>query len=228
MSDIKKYIKLVEDIEKRTYKGDAKEFGGTSIKGTGAAPAIKWLVSNGIITSGMKVLDYGAGKYGRNALYLKEMGCEVYAYDPYNGVDDDGWVGVSSTLPQSKDFDLGFTSFVLNVVPGNIEDDIISEIDLFCDTSVHITRNMDIYDTVKNALERKDKAVVEFFENDYATDELKEKLHNGTLSKEDIVSFCEHGVVTSKSPPRFQRIPDLSGKGFEPTRLNYKFKIYKK
>lgn len=221
-------VGIREGIEKRTYKGTAKEFGGTSIKGTGASPAIKWLVSKGIITTGMTVLDYGAGKYGRNAKYLKEIGCEVYTYDPYNGTDSDGWCGVSTMLPKNKDFDIGFTSFVLNVVPSNIEDDIISELDLFCRHSIHITRNMDIYDTIKKSLERKNKAVVEFFTNEYAdNDDIIKKLHNDELSKVDIMDFCEYGSITSKSPPRFQRIPDLSNKGFDVIQTNYGFKIYR-
>lgn len=225
MSDIRKYITLIESAEKRTYKGGAKEFGGTSIKGTGAAPAVKWLVGKGFIESGMKVLDYGAGKYGRNSEYLKELGCTVYAYDPYNGSDSDGWNGVSTSLPDTKDFDIGFSSFVLNVVPDSIENDIISELSSYCDVSIHITRNMDIYDTIKSALERMDKTVVEFFENEYANADLIEKLHNNELTKEEIVEFCEYGTVTSKG---FQRIPDLTTKGFEAIRNTYKFKIFKK
>ncbi|MFM9691760.1 hypothetical protein, partial [Streptomyces galilaeus] len=71
----------------------------------------------------------------------------------------------------------------------------------------------------------KDKLVVEFFENEYATDELVEKLHNDELTKEDIVDFCIFGTVTSKG---FQRIPELTNKGFSSLRNTYKFKIFKK
>lgn len=173
----------------------------------------------------MKVLDYGAGKFGRNAEYLKSIGCKVYAYDPYNGDDSDGWRGVSTTLPDDKDFDVGFSSFVLNVVPDEIENQIIKEMDTYCDSNLHITRNMDIYDTIKSALERKDKLVVDFFENEYANDELIKRLHDDELTKEEIVNFCIFGTVTSKG---FQRIPDLTHKGFEVIRNTYKFKIFKK
>lgn len=220
-----KYVKLIESAERKQYKGDALEFGGTSIRATGAAPAVKWLFEKGHITEGMKVIDFGAGKYGRNAEYLKEMGCEVYAYDPYNGKDSNGWEGVSTTLPSDRDFDVGFTSFVLNVVPVSIENEIIRDVKQYSSKSIHITRNMDIYDSIKVALERGDETVTNFFNNEYADDELKEKLENGELTKEEIIEFCEFGTATSRG---FQRIPDLTDRGFEILRKTSKFKIFTK
>lgn len=210
--------------EKRVYRGEPKEFGGTSIRSTGAAPSVKWLFESGIITKGMKVLDYGAGKYGRNAEYLKEQGCIVYAYDPYNGGSDDGWTAVSSSLPESKDFDVVFSSYVLNVVPDNIEDQIIQEVENYSKNVIHITRNMDIYDTVKAALLRGNNEIYNFFISNYADEVLKEKITSKSLTKQDIIDFCVHGTVTSKG---FQRIPQLEDKGYTPIKVDHKFKIYK-
>jgi hypothetical protein len=53
----------------RFYAGKPLETGGTSIAG-GAAPPIKFLFAKGYIKPGMKVLDFGAGKYARNADFL--------------------------------------------------------------------------------------------------------------------------------------------------------------
>lgn len=231
---MREYIDLIErasteilEESKKRYDGPPLESGGTSIKGKGAdlpAPAIKWLFEKGHIKEGMKVLDYGAGKYGRNSNYLRDKGCEVYAYDPYNGSGQNGWEGVTTTRPV-EDFDVGFSSFVLNVVPEYIEDQIISEIKRMVGKEYHITRNMDIFTSVKNALARGDKVIVDFFKNEFAADDVEmiEKLENDTLSGDDILSFCYFGVKTSKG---FQRIPVLEDKSFRLLRKTMPFKIY--
>ena len=41
-------------------------------------------------------MDFGAGKFGRNADFLRANGIKCYAYDPYNGTNVDGWTGVSN------------------------------------------------------------------------------------------------------------------------------------
>jgi len=187
------------------YTGKPLERGGTSIQGK-ASPAVRWLFGKGYIKPTDKVLDYGAGKYGRNGLYLREQGCDVFCYDPFNGSGKDGWNGVAATLPKER-FDIAFTSFVLNVVPFKVERDIVREVSSVSKKSFHITRNIDIFDSVKKALIRKDKLVGAFFKNNFATDFEKDFYENGTLDDEIIMEFCLYGVQTSRG---FQRIPCLN------------------
>lgn len=209
--------------EKRIYTGEPLESGGTSIQGE-AAPPIKTLAAKGAFSEGMKVLDYGAGKYGRNSEFLRKMGVEVYSYDPFNGTSGvDGWSGVTTDKPTNTDFDAVFTSYVLNVVPEHIEDGIIKDAASYADDQIHITRNMDVFDSIKKALIRKDRIVGDFFINEFATQEEKTQYDNGELPNETIMEFVEHGVQTSKG---FQRIPTLEDKGFKPVRKTSGFKVY--
>jgi hypothetical protein len=187
------------------YNGKPLEKGGTSIQGK-AAPGVRWLFGKGYIKTTDKVLDYGAGKYGRNGLYLREQGCDVFCYDPFNGSGKDGWNGVAATLPKER-FDITFTSFVLNVIPIQIERDIVREVSSMSKKSFHITRNTDIFDSVKKALYRKDKLVGAFFKKHFATDLEKEQYKQEVLDDETIMEFCLFGVQTSRG---FQRIPCLN------------------
>ena len=201
------------------YTGKPLEKGGTSIQGK-AAHGVRWLFGKGYIESTDKVLDYGAGKYGRNGLYLREQGCQVFCYDPFNGKSNaDGWNGVSTTPPKTR-FDIAFTSFVLNVVPLKVEKDIIREVSSLSKKSFHITRNTDIFDSVKKALLRRDKLVGEFFTKNFATGFEKDAYENNTLDDETIMEFCLYGVQISKG---FQRIPCLDMKLLRSTSG---FKIY--
>lgn len=204
---------------KRYYKGKPLESGGTSIQG-GAAPAIKWLDKQGVFTDKI-VLDYGAGKYGRNANYLRKMGMRVYAYDPFNGTDADGWEGVSNKLPQGMKFDVAFTSFVMNVIPHAMEDDIVATLKRFAKKQYHVTRNRDIYDTVKKAMARGDKTVTEFYQT-YFNKMYSPGVEYGT---KEILDFCHFGVQTSRG---FQRIPELEDKGFKPMLVKAQYKVYEK
>ena len=189
-------------INLETYAGPAIEKGGTAMKISQPAPGLVWLVDSGYWGSPATVLDYGAG-HGRNSNYLREMGVQVYSYDPFNGTHVDGWTGVSNRLP-NQNFDLAFTSFVLNVVPKSEEETIIETIQSYCDLSFHITRNMDIAEMAVNALSKKDKLVWKFWqENFLASRELPE---DTIPTKELIIEFCEFGFQTSKG---FQRIPML-------------------
>lgn len=207
----------------RKYTGAALEKGGTSIAG-GVVPGIKIMLKKGIITPGMKVLDYGAGKYGRNAEYLRANGIKCFAYDPYNGSDSDGWNGVSTKLPRGK-FDVAFTSYVLNVVPEDIEDNILSDVQRVSRTDFHITRNKDITASVTKALVRKDPLVGGFFLENFADEEEARMYEEGTLTPEVIDDFVKHGVQTSRG---FQRIPFLEDKGYTLTNQTTGYKIYLK
>lgn len=185
------------------YDGPPLEGGRTSIA-KGMSPGIKHLVTKGIIKKGQKICDYGAGKYGANANPLRELGIDVYAYDPFNGSDADGWEGTSTKPPKEK-FDLCFTSYVLNVVPERDERSIIAKCKRLSSVNYHAVRNFDIYSDIKKAL---------------FTDPSLED-----LSKEDIIKFCIFGTQTSKG---FQRIPMLERKGWEITARDYGWKLYEK
>ncbi len=215
-------MKLSELLQERTYKGDPLEKGGTSIQGQ-AAPAVRALLKNETIKPGMKVLDYGAGKYGRNANFLRENGVEVFAFDPYNGTDSDGWAGVSRKPPTGQKFDLAMSVFVMNVVPEHTEDDIVVKMRRFAPRQIHITRNTDIYDSLKKALKRQDKVVGKFFVEEFADDEQKARYEKGELTDQDVMEFSHFGGQTSRG---FQRIPTLDQKGFKLIRKTSGFKVF--
>jgi len=191
---------------RRYYAGIPLEKGGTSIAGKGAAPSIRWLFEKGHIKPEHTVLDYGAGKYSRNGDYLRDKGCSVFCYDPFNGAGRDGWeMGqVASSLPSGTKFDIGFTCFVLNVVPKGVEENIVSDLGSRCRTAFHITRNLDIFDSVRSAMRRNDKTVAGFFKKEFATEAEAVECDSGTLDDQIILEFCRFGVQTSRG---FQRIP---------------------
>jgi len=209
------------------YSGSPLETGGTSIQGN-AAPAIRDLFKKGVFKPGMKILDYGAGKYARNADFLRDQGLEVFAYDPFNGSPVTGWKKgeVSNKVPSGVKFDVAFTSFVLNVVPCHTEKELIKDVDSMAKTVYHITRNMDIFDSVKKALNRQDKIVGEFFLKHYAEGDEIVQYADGSLSDKVITDFCKFGVQTSRG---FQRIPFLDqDHGFSVLRKTSGFKVFKK
>jgi len=183
----------------RTYKGKPIEKGATSIKGQGAAPAIRWLVEKGLIKPGMKVLDYGAGKYARNADYLRKLGCKVYAYDPFNyNTTGSGYTmgAVTKRKPHGK-FDVAFSCFVLNVVPVKVEREIVREVETYADTTFHIHRNQDILKVAADTIDgiKNNKHIKEWYSR------FIEGYPYGTL----VGAFCRHGFQTSKN--KFQRLP---------------------
>lgn len=185
----------------RTYKGKSVETGATSIKGQGPSPAIKWLVKKGLIRKGMRVLDYGAGKYARNADYLRAMGCGVYAYDPHNfNTEGNGFLKgkVTKRKPTGK-FDVAFTCFVLNVVPAKVELQIVREVKTYADRVFHVSRNQDIV-TMANATIHGDK------NNTYIAEWYDWFVITGSYTYGTRVGeFCHHGFQTGKG--KFQRLP---------------------
>ena len=196
---------------KPTYEGDLRETGGTSMNFRGgAAPAIRVLYEKGHITEGMNVLDYGAGKYDRNAKFLRDQGVNVWSYDPYHGsIYVDGWNGVSSVVEEDAHFDLVFTSFVLNVVPNSVENMILRNCARFADTQYHIVR-ADLLKYVTDALFRIDPTVTDFYNNEYLTTLTDLGLHPKAV--ELISDFCYFGTKTSRG---FQRTPQLEEKDFD-------------
>ncbi len=218
-------MKLKNILLERKYAGPDLEAGGTARGfGTSPAPALRKLASSGAFEGAKKILDYGAGS-GRNSAFLREMGFKVYAFDPYNGqAGADGWEGVSTTKPKGK-FDVGFTSFVLNVVPVGTEKTIVNDVKKMCKETYHITRNMDIFNMVKRALGRGDRRVTTFFLEHFADEEEAAALEDGTLSDQTIMEFCNHGLETSSG---FQRIPvSEETSGLTLVRETQGFKVYK-
>lgn len=215
-------------IAKRRYEGPPLETGKTSIKG-GAAPAIQWMTKQGIFQPGMKVLDWGAGKVARNADFLRSLGCEVFAYDPFNATGGDGWEmgSVAGEKPDPQQFDVGFSSFVLNVVPEHIEDEILRDMGAYTSEMYHIVRNRDIYKMAENALSgtTNNPHIVEFYLTQFADDEEKEAWEAGKVYEEDIEAFCPFGFKSG--PGKFQRIPsDLEDKGYRILKETSGYTIY--
>lgn len=193
------------------YEGPSLEQGGTSIRGKGPAPYVRRLAKR--LEPGTTILDYGAGRYARNADFLRGLGFTVYAYDPFNGNGTEGYEpgSVSTRLPRRK-FDLGLTCYVLNVVPEPVEEEILARVARLSRGQVHVTRGLDIFDSVKGALERGDETVCDFFREHYMPGRrVGTAFRDGRLTEEQILDFCRFGVQTSRG---FQRIPDLTAKGF--------------
>jgi hypothetical protein len=211
-----------ESVSNCYYDGPPLETGSTSTNFP-VAPAIKWLEKKGLVDTSDTVLDYGAGKYARNANHLRSVGIKTYAFDPYNGYSEDGWTEVSTALPNMK-FDVGFSAFVLNVVPKHIEEKIVNDVNSRCSTAFHIVRNMDVFNSVKNALLKNDRVVMKFFKEQYVA---KCNITSEEITDAVILDFCKFGVQTSKG---FQRICYLEDYGY---RLLYgssksSYKVYGK
>jgi hypothetical protein len=202
----------------RKYRGKSLENGGSSIRG-GVVPAVRKLYEQGKLKKGMTVLDYGAGKYSRNADFLRSKGMKVYAYDPFNyNSTRDGWnMGkVSNRIPSGK-FDVGFSSYVLNVIPDQEENKVIKQVKRMSMNEYHIVRDRgSIVAQGITGLSQPRSVGYRFFMEKYATPELKKKLQSGgvkALSEEDILRYCYHGFETKKGS--FQRLCDLAEKGFK-------------
>jgi len=190
----------------KAYKGKSIENGSTSIKGRGASPAVRWLVKKGLIRKGMRVLDYGAGKFARNADYLRKLGCKVYAYDPHNyNTTSSGFKlgAVTKRKPRGK-FDVAFTSFVLNVVPAKVEREIMREVESYADCVFHVHRNQDILQMATNALFgfKSNKWIVDWFQKKYWRAPV---LPEGIELFYEVDDFCHYGFQTGKG--KFQRLP---------------------
>ena len=217
--------------ERRYYTGVPLESGGTSIKsGTGASPAVKEMFNSGIIKNGMVVLDFGSGKYNRNSNYLREQGIKVYSYDPFNGqTESSGWDSTAKTFPRNIKFDLAFTSYVLNVVPYNVEKNIITQMVSLSKKQAHIVRD-DVVTAISKPLKSSagTNPAKQFFVDEYAKhdEELIQKMRDGKLSKEEITDFCIFGVKTVRG---FQRLVYLEENGYTlTTKKTGKYRIYLK
>lgn len=224
-----------------TYDGPPLEDGKTAGHWKVPAPAIKRLVVQGVFADSGAVLDYGAG-HGRNTNYLRDMGLDVYAYDPYNSTGFDGWGYISEVIPNKRMFfpyenkiehadttkplfDIGFTSYVLNVVPEWVEESITAQVAKLCQTSYHIVRRLDILTMAKKAIDRNDTIVLEWFKQYLRDSTWPYNLNPRSISNKTLIEFCEYGVQTIKG---FQRLVKLDAKGFTKVYEETNYTIYKR
>jgi hypothetical protein len=206
--------KLLED-NKPTYQGPALEKGATSISGKGKpAPGMEYLISHGIFKKGMKVLDYGAGKYARNSKFLQQHGIDSVAVDPFNHNEKSGVLPDEAVA--GKHFDVAFTSYVLNVVPEKIEDEILSKLDKLADSQCHITRGVDLVEFLAASQDRKGFTYKWIQENVKGLNAEVKRFLQGQASKEDLIKLAEFGFAT---PRGFQRLPGLERKGYSLVRM---------
>ncbi len=206
---------------RRRYSGPPLETGGTSIKGN-EAPAVRTIAK--LFPPNASVVDWGAGKHGRNAIFLRNNGFKVYSYDPFNGQSGaDGWTQVTKDIPKGIGFNVGFSSFVLNVVPEYLEKEIIRDVAAVSKKQYHITRNMDVYVLVEKNLLAGNPKLVEFFNKEFATPAERKALQTGQLPEESIMEFCQFGVPTTAG---FQRIPTSEDLGLRLIKSTTGYKIY--
>lgn len=165
----------------------------TAIGNTSPAPGVRWLWKHSYLNEGMNVLDYGAGR-GRNAAWLRSRGVEVYAYDPWHPDSSDGWSGVSDALPEGR-FDRVFTSYVLCVLPKDVEDEVISDLRSYAPTCAHIVRGDELLGAVEKMYHNGNAHVLKSW-NEF----------NGDVLKYELGDFCRAGVTTG--PNKYQRISE--------------------
>lgn len=215
-------MKLTDLIFEDAFYGGTTMSKNTSIMG-GVTEGISSLYKSGKING--KVLDYGAGRVDRNAKFLRANGLEVYSYDPFWGSGDDGYVTTSDKLP-SDTFDVGYTSYVLNVVSFPEQEGILSTMNSLCKKQFHIVRFMDLYDLAKKNLESgKDNLIKSFFTIEYKGD-LEAYLNSDKSGKTDILTdFLEFGTETSNG---FQRLVALENQGFTLIKKSSGYRIYEK
>lgn len=202
------------------YEGPIVNTKSTSIKGRGPSPTVRFLVINDSLPKDSVILDYGAGRYSRNANFLRERGYTVYAYDPYHGepdVDGFDYGCISNTLPD-RQFDIVLTVYVLNVVPRYEEINICEEAERIATQKViHVTRNLDIYKDMKASVRKKSKIIYKYFREEYQGG--KEP------SDPSVLDMCYFGIITSKG---FQRIPTTEDFGYNLIKRFESYKIYEK
>lgn len=201
----------------KTFLAEAQSFSSaaTSIRGKEVAALVK-LHKKGMFDGAQTALDYGAGKYGRNAEWLRKQGVDTFAYDKFNGGSGDGWKeGVSLNIPNGHQFDIGFTSYVLNVVPEAVEAEIIRDIEGRTKGKVfHITRGTDVTETIWQSVRpggKRNKYIMAYLEKN--NPEFYAKIEADQATKEDAKAIGEMGVQTAKDS--YQRIPDLTKYGYK-------------
>jgi hypothetical protein len=128
---------------------------------------------------------------------LRARGVEVYGYDPHHPQGESGWSGVSDALPTER-FDIAFTSYVLCVLPKDVEGEVISDIRSYAPTCTHIVRGDELLDAVEEMYHSGNSHVWRSW-NEFGGDVLKYELKD----------FCRAGVHTG--PDRYQRLSRPAG-----------------
>jgi hypothetical protein len=210
MKTLRQVYESLSEGKYPTYQGPPLEKGGTSIS-AGAVPELKYLVSSGFLKKGQKILDFGAGKYGRNTLHLKSLGFDVTAVDKFNYNEKFG-VRPEESI-KGLHFDVAFTTYVLNVVPESIEDEVIETLESVAGTQAHITRGGDLIAYLKGAAQRKGYTYKWISENipGHGIDEEVSRYLKGKFKSDDLLALARFGFATVRG---FQRLPSLEDKGF--------------
>ena len=215
MIKLKDLLKEIEAATKKVYDGPPINSKKTSIIGDTVA-GISMLYGAGKFHG--IVIDYGCGRIARNAEFLRSKGLKVYAYDPFWGNSANGYDGISNIKPDDI-FDVGFTSYVLNVVTVSDEKEILSWMNSHCNQQYHITRNKDITKMIETNLTKAgDNMVKKFFVEWFGGD-----LNN--ITQEIIDEFSIYGTATTQG---FQRIPILEDYGYNLLKSTSGYKIYEK
>ncbi len=212
------------------YVGAVVEKGGTSMSIKTPSPAIRWMVKQGHIKPGMRVLDYGAGKTSRNADFLRGLGCKVYAYDPYNGERGaDGFAlgKVAVRKPRGR-FNVAFSSYVLNVVRCKDESSIVTAMKPYAPVVFHVTRSeRALTKVVQRAVvgEVNNPTLVRWLQPRFPLSLLK--IRADRQPQDALIPIAEHGFKTGKG--KFQRLikaKTMKGRGYRHLRGVAEYDIY--
>ncbi len=86
------------------------------------------------------ILDWGSGN-GRHSVFLRNKNIKTYSYDPYIGSSNVDPYNAVSNIKPATEFDLVFTSYVLNVITPKEGEDVLRETErLSNNIIVHIVR----------------------------------------------------------------------------------------
>ena len=86
------------------------------------------------------ILDWGSGN-GRHSAFLRNKNIITYSYDPYTGKNNVDPYNTVSNIKPATEFDLVFTSYVLNVITPKEGEDVLKETErLSSNIIVHIVR----------------------------------------------------------------------------------------
>lgn len=200
--------------KQRYYNGEAPCSKQTSINGA-VSPAIKWLFAQNKIKPNDIVMDFGCGKIARNAEWLSEQGIRVHRYDPYWGKVDNadcGWKKgrISGEVTSFRNFDVVFTSYVLNTVTKSVQDEIVNKCRELGGAQYHIVRN-DVTTAAVKGLQNPKSVVMNFFIDNY----------KGTGTVED---FARFGFATSRGFQRQTNDEDMPG--FKMIKKTANYRVY--
>ena len=86
------------------------------------------------IKKGMKILDYGCGKYDKAKEFVNSLQAEYFGYDPFNRSEEENLIALSSNP------DIIICANVLNVImEEDVIEEIVKELYLFnCDVVIQI------------------------------------------------------------------------------------------